>query len=117
MEGDSELAVNQFGDASGGPEVGGKAVGSQLPRQALTHPLVLFGGQKPGPARRRQGSQSGVAPNPVSGHPFGDSDTVDTQGDGHSGLGASAQNQMNRPPPHGFQFGSSSFASHGEKVR
>jgi len=116
MERDPEPAADQFGDAAGRPQVGREPVGGRLLGQPLADLLILFGGQKPGPARRGLGGQTWIARGSVSGHPLGHGDTVDAQSDGHSRLGPSGENHLDRPTPHGFQIGSRSFASHGEDV-
>jgi hypothetical protein len=51
----------------------------------------------------------------VAGHPLGYRDGVDAQCDGDCGLGPSVEDHLNRPSPHGFQFGSRSFASHARR--
>ena len=84
--------------------------------QPLPDLLILFGGQKPGPTGRGLGGQPVVACGPVSGHPLGHGNAVDAQSHRHSNLRPSSQNHLNRSPPHGFQFGSRSFASHSEDV-
>jgi hypothetical protein len=116
MERNAEPAVDQLADAAGRPEVGGEAVCGRLLGQPPPDLLILCGGQEPGPAWRGPGGQPVVASGPVPGHPLGDGDAVDAQGGGDRGLRAPAEDQLDGPPPHGFQFGSRSFASHGMEV-
>jgi hypothetical protein len=116
MEGNPESALDQFGHAASGPEVGGEAVLGRFLSEPLANLLILFGCEKPGPARRGLGGQAGIARSPVSGHPLGDGDGVDTQSNGHGGLRPSPEHHVNPSPPHGFQVGSRSFASHGQNV-
>lgn len=116
MEGNSEAAADQIGHASSGPEVGGKAVRGRFLGQPVANLLILFGGEEPRAARCGFGRQPSIACGAVLGQPLGHGDAVDPQSDGHGGLRPSTQNQMNRSPPYGFQFGSRSFASHDEDV-
>ena len=112
MEGDPEPTPDQFGDAASGPEVGGEAVGGRLLSQPLPDELILIGRQKSRPSRRRFGGQSWIAFGSVFGHPLGHGDGVNTQSDGDGGLSLSLKHHPNCSTPHGFQFGSRSFASH-----
>ena len=116
MERDPERVADPFGDAAGRPEVGREAVGGRLLGQPLSDLLILFGGQKPGSARRGFGGQPVAAGGSVSGHPLGHGDAVDAQRNGDCGLSPSIEYQLNGPPTHGFQFGSRSFASHDVDV-
>lgn len=116
MERHPEPVADQFGDATGRPEVGREAVSGWLLGQPLPDLPILFGGQKPGSARRGFGGQPFVARRPVSGYPLGHGDAVDAQSNGDSGLRPPIENQLNCPPPHGFQLGSRSFTSHGVVV-
>jgi hypothetical protein len=112
MEGNPEPALNQVGDEASGPEIGGETVGGRFLSQPLADELILFGRQKPGASRRRFGGQGVIAVGAMSGHPLGHGDGVDTQSDGDGGLRPSIEYHLNRSTPHGFQFGSRSFASH-----
>ncbi len=116
LPGRSEIRVNVSPVRLRLAPEGREAVRGWLLGQPPPDLLILFGGQKPGSARRGLGGQPVVARDPMSGHPLGYSDAVDAQGDGDRSLRASVVNQLNRPPPHGFQFGSRSFASHGVEV-
>ena len=116
MKGNSESAADQIGHPSSSPKTGGKAVHGRLLGQPLANLLILFGGQKPRPTGCRFGRQPSIAIGSVFGQPLGHGDAVNTQSDGHGGLRPSAQNHVDRSPSHGFQFGSRSFASHGENV-
>jgi len=102
MEGHVESAADQFGDAACRPQVGRETVRGRLLGQPATDLPILFGGQKPGSSRRGLDRQAGNARGPMPGHPLGHSDAVDTQLDGDGGLRSPVENQLNGPPPHGF---------------
>ena len=116
VEPDVERPADQLGDAAGRPQVGAEAVGGGLLGQPAAEWAVLLRGEEAGESRGRLGGQPGVAGGAVLGHPLGDGDGMNAELNGHRGLRPPAEDQLNRSPPHGFQFGSRSVASHGEGV-
>jgi hypothetical protein len=116
MEGNPESAADQIGHAASRPEVGGEAVYGRLLGQPLANLLILFGSEKPRATWCSFGSQPCVALGSMFGHPLGHGDGMNAEGFGDGRLGMSSQNLLNGTPPYGFQFGSRSFASHGEDV-
>lgn len=115
MERHVEVPPDQVDDPPGTPEIGAEAVLRRLLGQPRLHLLLLGGSQIAGPSRRGPGGQAQFSGDPVTGHPLGHRHGVDAQCDGDRGLGPSVEDHLNRPSPHGFQFGSRSFASHARR--
>jgi hypothetical protein len=112
MKGNVEVALNQFRDTAGRPEVGRKAVSGGFLGQPDTNLLVLFVGEIPGPSRGRLGGQAGRAIGSVAGHPLGHGDGMNLKCLSDSSLGLSLQDTVDGAPTEGFEFGGRSFASH-----
>lgn len=116
MEGNAEAALDQIGHTASRPEVGRETMNGGLLSQPLANLLILFRGKKARATRCRFGGQARVTLASVLCHPFGHRDRMDAKRSGHSCLRLSTENQIHRSPSYSFQFGSRSFASHGDDV-
>ena len=116
VERDPELAADEVRHAAGRPEVGREPVGGRFLSQPAADVLVLVGGEEPRPTGRGFGGQPGLALGPVPGHPRGNGDGMNAQGDRHGRLRLAMQNPLHRPAANSFQSGSRSFASHVPEV-
>ena len=116
MEANPQPIRDQFGDPTGGPQVGPEAVGGGRVGQPPEDGRFLLGGQERGPPGGRLGGQPGVRVGPVPGHPLGHRDRVDAEKGGDLPLGPPVPDPLARQPSADFEDLSRSVTSHPDQV-
>lgn len=116
MEPHTQTLLDQVGHPFGRPQVGPEPVLRRRVSQPPEDLLLLGGVQERLAARVRLGRQGGVPASPVCPDPLPDRLRVDAPEGGDILPGPALAHALDGQPPTGFQFRSTSFASHPEQV-